>query len=134
LIVDASLTVDWLIGAEASGEMDRLFSSAQLAAPALVRLEVANALRNILARRKMDKAFRDDCLKRFAALPLDLDDAAIRQAGVMDQVVTLSDRHGLTIYDAAYLELAIRTSSPLASFDQPLLAAAGREGVETFTL
>ena len=56
------------------------------------------------------------------------------EVGVLEAKNRLSDRHGLTIYDASYLELAIRKPSPLASFDQPLLTDARREGVEVFAL
>ncbi len=42
----------------------------------------------------------------------------------------LARRHRLTIYDAAYLELALRESLPLATLDQALAAAARSEGVE----
>ncbi len=134
MIVDASLTIDWLTGAEASEKVDRLFTSADLAAPALLRFEVANALRNLLVRRRIDKPFRDRCLQTFLTLPIELDDAATRQTDVLDQVAALSNRHGLTIYEASYVELAIRKPSPLASFDQPLIAAARREGVEVFAI
>ncbi len=41
----------------------------------------------------------------------------------------LAERHGLTAYDAAYLELALRLALPLASTDAALVAAAREEGV-----
>lgn len=40
----------------------------------------------------------------------------------------LGQRHGLTLYDAAYLELALRLGVPLATFDAALARAAGVEG------
>lgn len=43
--------------------------------------------------------------------------------------VALAERHGLTVYDATYLELAIRTGLPLATRDKRLRAAAGDRGV-----
>src|SRR5947199_146802 len=44
-------------------------------------------------------------------------------------VVSLARKHGLTAYDASYLELALRLNIPLASLDKPLVAAARAEGV-----
>ena len=41
----------------------------------------------------------------------------------------LSERHGLTLYDAAYLELSLRRGLPLASLDAELRRAAQIEGV-----
>jgi predicted nucleic acid-binding protein len=45
----------------------------------------------------------------------------------------LAREHGLSSYDASYLDLAVRTGLPLASLDGPLLAAADRFGVVRFT-
>ena len=49
-----------------------------------------------------------------------------------DSVFTLAIRHGLTVYDAAYLDLAIREGLPLATLDKDLIAAAGQCGVAMF--
>jgi predicted nucleic acid-binding protein len=49
---------------------------------------------------------------------------------VFDAVFALCRRHRLTSYDAAYLELAMRTGLPLATLDRDLRAAAAAEGVE----
>jgi predicted nucleic acid-binding protein len=45
------------------------------------------------------------------------------------EVLTLARRHRLTVYDAAYLELARREAIPLATLDQELAAAAQAEDV-----
>ena len=44
--------------------------------------------------------------------------------------VRLAERHGLTAYDAAYLELALRQVLPLATLDRELRAAASSDGVQ----
>ena len=44
-------------------------------------------------------------------------------------IMALARRHRLTVYDAAYLELAMRERVPLATLDAALAAAARREGV-----
>jgi predicted nucleic acid-binding protein len=49
-----------------------------------------------------------------------------------DRVFALADQHGLTVYDAAYLDLAVREGLPLASLDNDLLRAAERSGVVIF--
>ncbi|MCY3789515.1 MAG: type II toxin-antitoxin system VapC family toxin [Gemmatimonadetes bacterium] len=43
----------------------------------------------------------------------------------------LADRHGLSVHDAAYLELAHRMRLPLATLDRALASAALATGVET---
>ena len=45
------------------------------------------------------------------------------------QVLTLARRHRLTVYDAAYLELALREGLPLATLDEALASAARAETV-----
>jgi predicted nucleic acid-binding protein len=43
--------------------------------------------------------------------------------------LTLARRHRLTVYDAAYLELALREALPMATLDEALASAARAEGV-----
>jgi predicted nucleic acid-binding protein len=47
-------------------------------------------------------------------------------------VFTLADRHGLTFYDAAYLDLAQHEGVPLASLDRQLIRAAQSVGISLF--
>ena len=48
---------------------------------------------------------------------------------LLHDVRRLAERHNLTAYDAAYLELAIRARLPLASLDATLITAATIENV-----
>jgi predicted nucleic acid-binding protein len=59
---------------------------------------------------------------------------AITIDGTPDEsgVLTLARRHRLTVYDAAYLELAVRNALPLATLDAMLATAARSEGVPLF--
>jgi hypothetical protein len=57
---------------------------------------------------------------------LPLDDAGL---GADSYVLLLSANHGLSAYDAAYLELALNRDTPLATLDRKLAAAARKEGV-----
>ena len=45
-------------------------------------------------------------------------------------VLRLARTHGLSVYDASYLELAVREAIPLATLDAQLTAAARAEGSE----
>jgi predicted nucleic acid-binding protein len=51
---------------------------------------------------------------------------------IMTEVLALARQHGLTVYDASYLDLAMREGVPLASLDTGLVAAAERVGVPLF--
>ncbi len=69
-----------------------------------------------------------DFLERLQRLPLRFD-----VEPESSQVLQLARRHHLSVYDAAYLELAQRSGSALASLDKRLNRAAEAEGVPTFS-
>ena len=48
--------------------------------------------------------------------------------GVLE-AIDLADRHGLTVYDALYLQLALDVDAELATLDKDLATAAAAEGV-----
>lgn len=88
-------------------------------------LEVANILELGVRRGRHDAVFRDATLADLAQLPIRVDPDTDRQA--RGATLQLADRHHLTVYDAAYLELAQRRALPLATLDNELRAAAARE-------
>lgn len=61
-------------------------------------------------------------------LPIDTEPALNTARG--EEVLALGEKHGLTVYDAAYLELARRYQFPLATLDGDLRKAAQAEGVD----
>jgi predicted nucleic acid-binding protein len=64
------------------------------------------------------------------ALPIVED--ATRPSAVQSTVLTLARAQNLTAYDATYLELVLRTSGALATFDRKLADAARAAGVRVF--
>lgn len=102
-----------------------------LVAPSLWRLEIANALTMAARRKRCDAAFVDRSLERLDAMSIAIDVETDLHA--WSETLDLARQEGLTLYDAAYLELAIRTGSSLASFDQDLVDAARRRGVAVLT-
>ena len=134
LVLDASMTIAWLFADEradaAHAIMLRVVSSGAVV-PSLWRLEVANVLRNAVRRGRCDEAYVDRSLERLSRFPVEVDDETSMHAWTTTQ--TLSRKQGLTPYDAAYLELAIRKSQPLATCDVELTAAAARCGLEVLT-
>lgn len=95
------------------------------AAPALWELEVANVLRMAERRGRIPATTTERYLDSLGALPI-LVEASPADTGAL---VDLSRRRDLSIYDACYLELAIRLARPLATLDRRLAAAARAEGV-----
>jgi predicted nucleic acid-binding protein len=78
-------------------------------------------------RGRTNEGFRDSTLSDLALLPITVDLETDRQAWVA--TLRLAIRHRLTLYDAAYLELAQRRELPLATLDRELRTAAVAEGV-----
>lgn len=134
LVLDASMTIAWLFEDErteaADAVMDRVAAEGALV-PSLWRLEVANVLRNAIHRGRCTEAYADRSLARLARLPITRDEETEDHA--WGQTRALARRDDLTLYDAAYLELALRRRLPLASCDAALLAAATRRKVPVLT-
>jgi predicted nucleic acid-binding protein len=90
--------------------------------PGLWHLEVANAFQMAVRRQRIDRIYRDASLAELALMPITVD--ADTNSYAWSTTLRLAERCSLTIYDAAYLELAQRRSLPLATLDKELRAAA----------
>jgi predicted nucleic acid-binding protein len=126
VIVDASVTVGAATG-EALAERSLLQWAAtgrDMLAPIQVWMETANALVRGWRLSAVDTSGLLAALGRMGIAIAD------RGPDGIDGAVVLADRHGLTVYDAAYLWLAIDVDGELATFDQALIRAAQAEGVE----
>lgn len=130
LVLDSSVTLAWVYSEQTTESIKHVFDVlAQSGAwvPTLWRLEVANVLQMGLRRKRHDAEFRDATLADLAQLPIQVDGETDQQA--WGETLLLADRHRLTLYDATYLELALRRSLPLASLDEDLRRAAAAEKV-----
>ena len=134
VVLDASMTVAWLFEDErtdAAHAVLRRVASEGAIVPSLWRLEVANVLRNAIRRGRCDEAYADRSLARLERLAIKVDDET--DAHAWGTTRTLAREEDLTLYDAAYLELAIRKALPLASCDAALLAASARRKLAVVT-
>jgi predicted nucleic acid-binding protein len=127
IVLDASVVVDWALPDEGHPVAEaalRMLADAEGMAPALLWFEVRNALLVGERRGRLTRARAAAFLARLARLPILIDHAP-------DETVTLdlARTHKLTVYDAAYLELACRRVLPLASLDRALRAAAPALGI-----
>jgi predicted nucleic acid-binding protein len=130
MVLDSSVALAWVYREERSDAIAAVFEQVTEAGawvPSLWRLEVANVLEMGVRRGRNDAAFRDATLADFELLPIQSDSETERHA--WQSTLRLAERYRLTVYDAAYLELAMRRGLPLASLDRELRAAAGAENV-----
>jgi predicted nucleic acid-binding protein len=130
LVVDCSVAVAWCFEDEASAAVDAILERVRdegALVPALWHLELGNVLVQAERRGRLTAADTTTCLELIATLPILTDGETPERA--LREVLTLARAEGLTTYDAAYLELAMRKGLPLASKDRALVAAADRAGI-----
>jgi predicted nucleic acid-binding protein len=134
-VVDASLAIAWVREAQATVDSDAALelieNGSGAVAPALWRLEVANALLMLVRRGKITMDDFDIALERLKQLGVVMDVEFARLP--FETVSKLAVEHALTVYDASYLELALRLNLPLACKDEPLKAAAAKAGVQVWS-
>jgi predicted nucleic acid-binding protein len=130
VVLDSSVTLARIWSQETTPAVEHVFGLLRdegAWAPSLWRLEVANALQMDVRRGRHTVQFRDEALADLALLPIAIDPETDKHA--WSATARLAERHRLTAYDAAYLELALRRGLPLATLDRELRAAAGNERV-----
>jgi predicted nucleic acid-binding protein len=130
LVLDSSVTLAWVYSDETTASVSQVFdllSQSGAWVPQVWRLEVANVLEMGVRRKRHDGDFRDATLADLAQLPVQVDGETDNQA--WGATLRLAERHQLTLYDAAYLELALRRGLPLATLDKDLRRAASAENV-----
>ncbi len=128
-VLDASVTLAWALDehkTEAAEQALRRLLDDTAVAPAIWWFEVRNVLIGAERRGRRTDARSAAFLRALARLPIEID-----RGPDETMVVGLARRHGLTVYDAAYLELAIRRQAPLVTLAAALLRAAAVEGVKS---
>jgi predicted nucleic acid-binding protein len=133
-VLDRSVVLAWYFADESDPYADAVARSMKKAAavvPALFPLEIANILVVGERRKRSTEAQSTAFLARLAKLPITVDGQTVGRA--WSDTISLARAHGLSTYDAAYLELAIRESLPLASLDYQLKNAAYSAGVTRYS-
>ena len=127
LVIDSSAALSWCFEDEASPETDALFERVRdlgAVVPGLWHLEIANVLLQAEKRGRITAGDVTMRLDLIAALPITTDSETTARA--WREILALARAQGLTTYDAAYLELAIRRGLPLQTKDEALIGAAKR--------
>jgi predicted nucleic acid-binding protein len=135
LVLDVSVTVAWFVPDEnTSISQQVLHRVAEHGAvvPLIWPVEVGNALTMAVRRGRMLSSQRLEALQHLATLQLSSDDQTLGR--IWGDALDLADRFRLTLYDACYLELALRLRLPLASLDRELRAAGQKAGLELLGL
>jgi predicted nucleic acid-binding protein len=120
-VLDSSVALAWLLPDEANESTDKLadrLEQENAHVPSIWPLEVGNALVTALRRKRIQDGEFKRCISALSALPIEVDSTA-----ALPDVLLIAQRFGLTSYDAAYLELAVRREYPLATLDGKLRQA-----------
>ena len=126
IVVDCSYTMAMVMPDETRPRNLERALEGRLLAPMLWPFEVANVLRNVVRRGRLAEPDVSALCARLEAYEIEVQgggDAGVRQRYGSAQT------HGLTAYDAAYLELALQRRCQLATLDSRLAEAALRAGV-----
>lgn len=131
MVVNCSVTMPWLLKNDASGYSEKTLNALQTGSaivPALWHLEVQNVLLMFERRKRILRSESEQFCRLLADLPITTDDTPERVS--TGTAVALARERGLTLYDAVYLGLAMRTGTPFATLDKALRKAARRANVE----
>jgi len=131
IVVDISVVLAWLFEEDHTPkalEILRRVEGEGMLVPPLWWYELENGILLGERRARRSSEESDTFLKLIYALPIQTDDAPQQQT--CDWIITLGRRYRLTAYDAAYLELAVRSSSPLATFDTAIRQSADKLGAK----
>ena len=126
VIVDASVAVELVIGSRPdvpAAWRSWLGARRLILVPAVHWTEVGHVLLRRAGRDALEAAERLTMLEGFGPETADRGPAGVRMA------MSLAARHGLSVYDATYLWLAMDVDGELATFDEALAGAARSEGV-----
>jgi len=137
-VLDASVALLWL--APAANPAGATYAAATLVAlkqsqavvPSLFALEIANVVAKLESTGAVTEAKSQRYIAIFGCLNVSVDQATAAHA--LSNTLNLARRHKLSAYDAAYLELSLRTGLPLVTLDAGLAKAATASGASLFAI
>lgn len=136
-VLDNSVTMRWFFGDGRPRELDYALTvldainGENAIVPVTWGLEVANVIARAEAKHLVTEARSGAFLEMLDGIDIEVDGATFAHA--LSDTLHVARRYKLSAYDASYLELAIRLSTPLATLDENLQKAAKKVGVRLFT-
>lgn len=124
-VLDCSITMAWCFEDERSDYADNILDglkNGQAIVPTIWPLEVSNVLLISKRNKRITDVEASSFVDALSGLPITVDQTTSTRA--MHSIFVLATQLDLTIYDAAYLELAIREKIPLITLDKQLIKAA----------
>ncbi|MEW7978288.1 MAG: type II toxin-antitoxin system VapC family toxin [Candidatus Sedimenticola endophacoides] len=136
-VLDASVALLWLApqtnpaGADYAADVLEALKDSEAIVPSLLALEIANVVAKLESKGVVTEADSQRYIAILGRLSISVDQATAVHA--LGDTLNLARRYKLSAYDAAYLELSLRTGMPLATLDAGLAKAATTAGVSIFS-
>ncbi len=131
-VIDSSIGFAWIHPAQATPDTERLLEQveegATIVIPVLWFVEIANGLLVLQRRKKLTAEERKAALDILSIMSFTIDEEAGKAA--FAKTSDLAEKYHLSVYDATYLEVALRHDLPLASRDDALNNAARKCGLK----
>src|SRR5262245_429209 len=121
-VLDCSITMAWCFEDENDQYADTILNNLQNATAVVLtiwHLEVSNVLLLAKKNKRITEVQSSSFIDALLTLPIVIDPSTTARA--MRSIFVLAKQSDLTIYDAAYLELAIREKIPLLTLDKKLI-------------
>jgi len=134
LVLDCSVTIAWCLKDHPEPYAEKVLDAlreTEALVPALWQLEVVNVLLMAEKRGRVERPVALRFLGDLHELPITVEPT--HEASSMEDLLRLAARRGLTAYDAAYLDVALRRGMAIATLDDALRKACRAAGVPLFT-
>jgi len=131
-ILDCSVYISWCLREETIKESSKVLKSIiknEIIVPSLWAYEVTNVLTISVRRYKLTVAETHSLINDIKLLPIEFDTPTIED---ISNIFNIANEQKLSAYDAAYIELALRTNTPIASFDKEVVKVSEKLGIKIF--
>jgi predicted nucleic acid-binding protein len=135
-VLDASVALVWLVpqtnpsGTDYADAILKALKDSQAVVPSLFALEIANVVAKVESKGVVTDADSQRFISLLGHLNIATDKETMTHA--LGDTLNLARRYKLSAYEAAYLELALRTGLSLSTLDADLAKVATSAGVPTF--
>ncbi len=133
IVIDTSVVMSWCFQDEANLYADNVLDSMEsqkALVPSIWPLEVGNVLLVAERRKRLSETDSARFLSLISQLPIVVEPESPER--MLAEILSLARKHGLSSYDASYLDLAIREGLPIATMDKALIRAAQNADVKIF--
>ncbi len=133
-VLDVSVPAAWVVVRRSTGYTDavqRKLLTAAILVPTSWPLDLTDHFLAAISRRETTQQRVDHVLTGLGGIGLHIDDEGPYR--VWTEMMPLARAHSISVREAAYLELALRTTLPLATINPALTRAATAAGVPIFT-